>query len=531
VRPGTRLPTRRRTCSACGRTWPTSVRFCGWCGEALTTPPATGPAPREHGRLGTRRPRVATVIVAGLLIVAATGLGLDWSRAPARVSEPDVGLPAPSELVAPPGGRDGAAAGEDGAGAIPTEALGDGPVCRDGSRVNGCVAWWADVGPSATSSRVVGAHVVVADARGRVRAFLASTGLEAWALEVDAPVRLHAEVAGTVPITDPTTTRFVDLATGSVVGSFDGPVAASASTGPWLLTVESGHVRARSVTGSASWERAIGSSSLAWPTTNAAYLSTTVTLRSDRLTRLVGGNGEDRWSVPLPGRVSGVVGAGNSTVVALDDTGGGAAVVVIDAGGTVLGTHPVSGRVAWITVDQVTGRTAVVTEGGPGASVLVVDTDGGRELARARLDERASGTLPAALRGTEVAVAHAGPAAAITVVGAADGLVRQRIALDGIPRHVELTSDATVVGVTGREVRAWSLATGRLRWRVALGPLTRLLDDVPLTALGDRTLTVLVPDPEARERRRPGRGPGLSDPIGERRTPAPRYRFDRGRTS
>jgi hypothetical protein len=531
VNAATRLPSRRRACGTCGRTWPANVRFCGWCGAALLAAEPTTSVPSGGGRVRRHGSRLARGVAATLLLAGVVWLGFEWSPAPTRVSEPGVGLPAPSELAGGRMGREGLASEDDGAGVTPAEALGDGPVCRTRTGVSGCVLWWADVGPALATSRVVGNHVVVAEGQGRVRAFSMANGLETWTLDVVAPVRLHDEVAGTVPVTDDTTTRFVDLATGSVVGSFDGPVAASASTGPWLLTVESSQLRARSVTGARSWERPIPPNSLAWPTTNAAYLSSMITLRSDRLSRLGGNTGEDRWEASLPGRVSGVVGAGPATVVALDDTGSGAALVVIDADGTILAVHPVSGRVAWITVDQVTGRAAAVTEGGAGASVLVVDTADGRELARAGLGDRASGTLPAALRGTEVAVAHAGPDAAITVLGAADGLVRQRIQLDGIPRHVELTADATVVGVTGREVRAWSLATGGLRWRVALGPSTMLLDDVPLTALGDRTLTVLIPDPEARDRRRPGRGPGLSDPIGERRPVGPRYRFDRGRTS
>lgn len=389
-----------------------------------------------------------------------------------------------------------------------------------------CVLWSAAHLTDLVEVAVAGGHVVTAEGTGRVTARTLGDGRVRWSASVSPPVRLHPEVAGTIPVQDREGVRFLAAGTGSRVGAFDGPVGASASTGPLLLTIEGDHLRARAVGGAPSWERHIPDDALAWVTGNAAYLSRWVTLRSDRLTRLGGTTGRDRWEVTIDGRVASVGALGDATVVAVDDTGNGASVVLVEPDGALRAEHQVAGRVAWVTPDPVGRRVVAVTEGSE-IQVTIVDTASGHLRARTSLGARTSGTLPPAVGEHVVAIARAGPDPTLTVLGSADGLVRFELPLPRPARSVAVVGDQTVVVHDDEGLTAWSLATGARRWQLDLGPTARTVHGVPLVVRDGRRVLALDPDPTLAERRQASPG---HDRLGTRRS-AGRYDHPRGNTS
>jgi hypothetical protein len=486
-------------CRECGIVPVRGARFCGHCGERLirADPPDRASVLRSAPRLVQ-----AGLVLAGLVAVATLGgAALLRSDHPLDRRVASAAGTAADPVLLP---RDAATPGASGADDpdAPAARPARGACSGDAGPVD-CVRWSTGFGRAEPRSVVIaGWTVAVADQDGRVRTFSAGDGRPAWRHTASGAPRFHDPVADTLPISGDGTTTFVDLATGSDIGTFAGRPGASAGSGPWLLVLDDGALEARSVTGAAAWRVVVPADGLGWVTGNGPYLTTPVSLRQDRLVRLSANTGQLQWEHTVRGRVAALHPLGSATLVAVEDTGDGAGVLVLERDGTVRLDHRVTGRVVTVVADP-TGA-AVVTDAAAGAELLLVDLLVPEVRGPVPLGHLGDRPPPLALGGDRVAVGLAEPAPGVAVVTRLDGDVEKQLALPATPRAVALPDARTAVAVVGSEVSAWSLTTGTRRWRLELGRPGELVSERPLLVRTDRKLVALDADPS--RPRRPERG-------------------------
>lgn len=485
-------------CCTCGRVPTRGARFCAHCGERL--PHVQAPAAARATRSAVD-PLRAALALAGLAVTITLGVALLRSDRPidqrlaasATTAADPVLLPRTTTVPdpLPPDDADAEAASE-GRGACSGAA---GPV--------DCVRWSTGLGRMEPRSVVaVGWTVAIAEQDGRVRTFSAGDGRPAWRHTTAGAPRFHDPVANTLPISGDGTTTFVDIATGSDVGTFDARPRASAGSGPWLLVLVDGALEARSVTGAAAWRVPVPANGLGWVTGNGPYLTSPVSLRQDRLVRLSANTGQVQWDHTVRGRVGALYPLGSATLVAVEDTGDGAGILVLDRDGSVRLEHRVPGRVVLVATDA--AGAAVVTNASTGADLLLVDPAAQAVLGPVPLGHLDDRPPPLALSGEQVAVGLADAGPGMTVVTRVDGSVDQQLPLPAAPRAVALPDARTAVAVVSREVSAWALTTGTLRWRLDLGRPGEVVSERPLLVRTDRKLVALDADPS--RPRRPARG-------------------------
>jgi hypothetical protein len=485
-------------CRACGTVPGRAARFCGHCGERLPGAARPDRASRAQ-RPGATTARVAIVLV-GVVALVVLGLrSFSGPEPPAADGRAPVGSEAATrDVLLPPAAAVPRTPGDD----VRDRSAGSG-ACSGRAGPVDCVRWSAELGLAEPRSVVaVGWTVAIAEQDGRIRTVAAGDGRPGWRRTTAGPPRFHDAVAQTLPITGDGATIFVDLATGRGIGDFAGRPRATAASGPWLLVVDDAAIEARSVTGSAAWRVPVPSEGLGWVTSNGPYLTTPISLRSDRLVRLSSNTGGPVWEHAVAGRVASLHPIGSTTLVAVEDTGAGAGLLVLDRSGAVVLDHRLTGRVAAVATDA--GGAAVVTNGPRGAELLLVDPTGTGLVGPVPLGPVSAWPSPLAFDAEHVAVAHADPGPGVLVVRRDDGAVLHRFGLATTPRAIALPDGATVVAVVDTEVAAWSLATGTLRWRLELGRPTDVVSERPLLVRTDRTLLALDADPSRPRRQARG---------------------------
>jgi hypothetical protein len=503
-----------RRCATCATGAVRGQRFCSRCGGLLSpqhperqrrpTIPG-GWSPSRAGRLAASS-LVGAVLLAMLaphLVPSSAGTAPSDAAGQA-VERP---LPEDDEQAAP--GDEGAAAGPSG----PDTSGADretGCVIQDGRRA--CLSWRTGLERDDWAVTTAGERsVVVTGSRGSIRVLDAGTGGLRWRSTLDAApvVRTASDDAVVVTVAD--RTSVFDLRDGAELGEVE-RLSRAAIVDDTLLGMGGGTLGAWSLDGSPRWRDAIPGRSLGWVTGTGAFLSRPLSVRSDEVVGLDLDDGTPRWSLEVAGRVASIGAAGDATLVTVEDTGSGGAVLLVDEDGEVRAEHPVEGRVAWVIADD-DGTAAIVLERSRGAGVLLIEPEQGLARPVTGLGDGVRDTWDVAIGAGVVVVGVGAPDPEVVVLGRTDGLIRQRVALDGQGRDLALPGDATVVVSTDRELAAWSLGTGARRWSLETAGSASVLSQRPLVVYDRQDVFALEPDPARRRHDR--LSPGTS---GDRRT-------------
>jgi outer membrane protein assembly factor BamB len=485
-------------CDTCGASAARGQRFCGRCGGLLTAPhhprerrPLT-PATRSPSRAG----RLAASSLVGAVLVAL--LASQLLSSVAGPSSPD----AAGQAVERPVPEDDGPASSDERDAggrrdpdIPRADSETGCVIRDGRRA--CLSWRTSLERDDWAvTTAAGRAVVVTGSRGSLRVLDARTGALRWRSTLDASPVVRAASAAVVVVTIADRTAVFDLRDGTELGEVERLSRAAIIDGT-LLGMGGGTMGAWSLDGSPRWQDAIPGPSLGWVTGTGAFLSRPVSVLSDEIVGLDLDDGTPRWTLEVAGRVASIDAAGDATLVTVEDTGWGGAVLLVDEAGEVRAEHPVEGRVAWVVADD-DGTAVIVLERSRGAGVLVIEPEQGLARPVTALGDGVRDTWDVAIGAGVVAVGIGAPDPEVVVLGRTDGLIRQRVALDGEGRDLALPGDATVVVSTDRELAAWSLGTGAPRWSLETAGAASVLSQRPLVVYDRQDVFALEPDPARR---------------------------------
>jgi outer membrane protein assembly factor BamB len=483
-----------RRCVGCGATWRSSARWCGSCGAALSTTATRAP----------HRVRAGRWVAATVVGVAATAVALG---AFATGDRPDAGALTSStgaedvELSAPAGGPD-----------APTAGVADGgsaPVCEAGPDPVSCRRWHVQRrGTDRLAARQVGGDLVTVAVTGVVTARSGEHGAVRWSrrVPVDPPgvdrqiagwrrstigseeVDVLAPVAGTVVVRRGRTVTFLHPDTGEPVGQTDLDLRPAATTvlGPWLLVSDGRRIRNLAVGGGSTWARDVPDDREVTLRPHGAYLHDP----DGRLERLNSNTGEVAWHTDLGGPVRPldpeVAGHGLHAV-----DGDRPALVAVDDAGEVRWQVELDGEVTHtaVTEDRVTVATS--TPRGAVLDVLVPDGDAWVPRVRLPLPDGAP-VMDLAAAGRQLVALTAGDEPQL--FAATDGLLHTRRDLDHRVATVALPDARTALIADIDGVTAWSLATGTVRFHLAV-PHARFVAPATTTITSANGLTRLDPDP------------------------------------
>lgn len=476
-------------CEACGASWGPTARWCGRCGEQLA---ATGGTTR--GRV--RGERTVLFIAAALGVVVLTTAVLTSSEGP----QPGASMTA-AQAQATDGDLDDLVVVDPDIPRRPGSAqVSDLQVarCDPDDPSDPCVRWELEL-PEARRATlaVTRGRVVTVENSGQVNVRAGATGELRWQTDLppDPAARVLPTVASTLPLLADGTLRFLDVGGGSTIGASEAPHPEDAvSADAWLLTVEGPAIRARAVTGEVAWQRRLAPSERAVLTAGAPY----VIAAGQRLTRLFGTTGQDRWQRDLDGLIGRLVASAGGVVVQV--AAPRERLVGLDARGTTSWDVPLDGRLHHLVADD--RSVAAVVESADSTVLLVLDPRDGLVRGRVPLPGPATATLPPVLTADRVVVTHGGDLPGLSIVGALDGALRERILLRERPIDLRaLPPDEVVVLVPSsgtrpplRSVIVVSVDPPRVRWRTVPASGLEVVGTIPLVVADTDGLRVLDPD-------------------------------------
>ncbi len=482
--------TTQRRCMACGEDWGPAARWCGRCGERLSADAGTS----GRARLRDRTVRLAAAVIGVVVVTTAVLTGSDGRvpGAPPRTAADTPGGDAdPDDTVV----VDPSAAPRTPAPPPPDPAV---RSCDLDDPGDPCVRWQLALPAEQRAMvAVTRGRIVTVEGSGQVSVRAGATGEPWWQAQFapDPDAEVLPTVASTLPVLADGTLRFLDLGTGTVIGGAevrrpDQAVSAEA----WLLTVEGPAIRARAVTGELAWQRRLTPTERAVLTSGAPY----VVAGGQRLTRLFGTTGQDRWQQDLGGLVGRLVATAGGAVVQV--AAPREQLIGLDARGNQGWAVPLDGRLHQLVADD--RSVAAVTETVDGAVLLVLDPATGTVRGRVPLPGPAQGTLAPVLTADRVVVAHGGELPGLSIVGARDGALRDRIVLRERPVDLQPNPpDEVVVLVPSsgtrpplRSVLVASVDPPRVRWRTVPSSGLEVVGTTPLVVTDAQRVTVLDPD-------------------------------------
>ncbi len=479
----------QRRCEACEAKWGPAARWCGRCGERLAPPTARDRGPRRDRTVLLAAAAIGVVV---LTTTVSTGSDRSGPTAPPLTAADAAGGDAdPDDIVV----VDPASPPLAAAAPPPDAAM---RSCDLDDLADACVSWQLELPTERRAAlAVTRGRVVTVEDSGQVNVRAGATGELRWQTEVppDPGARVLPTVASTVPVLADGTLRFLDLGSGAAIGDTAAPVPEHAvSAEAWLLTVEGPAIRARAVTGELAWQRRLAPTERAVLTSGAPY----VVAGGQRLTRLFGTTGQDRWQQDLGGLIGRLVASAGGAVAQV--AAPQEQLIGLDARGNQGWAVPLDGRLHHLVADD--RSVAAVVETVDGAVLLVLDPLTGTVRGRVPLPGTAEATLTPVLTADRVVVAHGGELPGLSIVGARDGALRDRIALRERPVDLRPSPpDEVVVLVPSsgtrpprRSVLVASVDPPRVRWRTVPSSGLEIVGTTPLVVADADGLTVLDPD-------------------------------------